>query len=294
MRTFTKPTPLLLCAMLAALPMPGGLAAQQQAPAESGEQIDVYGTVPADLSGMPEGPEIEGMILARNDNRLKISASDGTETLVDVSAGTQVRGSGGFLGLGRTKATSDQLLNGLPVTIQTVRWNDGLVAKQIRFKKDDLQTAAMIRGGTAQRFAQVDATTEALRTRFGDIDKYNVKNTQNVYFDTAKWNLSPEGQAQLCSVAEEAKATDNALLLVVGYTDSVGDEDYNQELSEKRAARVVNYLQQRCGWAPYRMLTPTGMAESDPAADESTPEGRAQNRRVSVNVLVSKAVDVAG
>jgi outer membrane protein OmpA-like peptidoglycan-associated protein len=124
----------------------------------------------------------------------------------------------------------------------------------------------------------VDATTEALRTRFGDIDKYNVKNTQNVYFDTAKWNLSPEGQAQLCAVAEEAKAMDNALLLVVGYTDSVGDEDYNQELSEKRAARVVNFLQQRCGWAPYRMLTPTGMAESDPAADESTPEGRAQNR----------------
>jgi len=40
------------------------------------------------------------------------------------------------------------------------------------------------------------------------------------------------------------------------------------------------------------MLTPTGMANADPAADYSTPEGRAQNRRVSVNVLVSKAVDV--
>ena len=294
MRTITKPTALLACAMLAAAPAAGVSAQQQQQDqdqAATSEPINVYGTVPADLSGMPEGPEVEGIISARNDNRLKISASDGTETLVDVSAGTQVRGSGGFLGLGRTKATSDQLLNGLPVTIQTVRWGDGLVAKQIRFKKDDLQTAAMIRGGTAQRFAQVDATTEALRTRFGDIDKYNVKNTQNVYFDTAKWNLSPEGQAQLCAVAEEAKAMDNALLLVVGYTDSVGDEDYNQELSEKRAARVVNFLQQRCGWAPYWMLTPTGMAESDPAADESTPEGRAQNRRVSVNVLVSKAVD---
>jgi outer membrane protein OmpA-like peptidoglycan-associated protein len=280
--------------MLAA-PLPASVSAQQPQQQETGAEdpINVYGTVPADLSGMPAGPEIQGIISARNDNRLKISASDGTETLVDVSAGTQVRGSGGFLGLGRTKATSEQLLNGLPVTIQTVRWGDGLVAKQIRFKKDDLQTAAMIRGGTAQRFAQVDATTEALRTRFGDIDKYNVKNTQNVYFDTAKWNLSPEGQAQLCAVAEEAKAMDNALLLVVGYTDSVGDEDYNQELSEKRAARVVNFLQQRCGWAPYRMLTPTGMAESDPAADESTPEGRAQNRRVSVNVLVSKAVDAS-
>ena len=291
MRTVSaKPTTLALIALLAA-PLPAGLAAQQQDQTGAEDPINVYGTVPADLSGMPEGPEVEGIISARNDNRLQVTANDGTDTAGDVSAGTQVRGSGGFLGLGRTKATSDQLLNGLPVTIQTVRWGDGLVAKQIRFKNNDLQTAAMIRGGTAQRFAQVDATTEALRGRFGDIDKYNVKNTQNVYFDTAKWNLSPEGQAQLCAVAEEAKATDNALLLVVGYTDSVGSEDYNQTLSEKRAARVVNFLQQRCGWAPYRMLTPTGMAESDPAADESTPEGRAQNRRVSVNVLVSKAVD---
>ena len=39
------------------------------------------------------------------------------------------------------------------------------------------------------------------------------------------------------------------------------------------------------------MLTPTGMAEADPMADNSTPEGKAQNRRVAVNVLVSKAVD---
>ena len=58
-----------------------------------------------------------------------------------------------------------------------------------------------------------------------------------------------------------------------------------------RAGRVVNYLQQQCRWAPYRMLTPTGMAEADPQADNETPSGRAQNRRVSVNILVSKALD---
>ena len=56
-------------------------------------------------------------------------------------------------------------------------------------------------------------------------------------------------------------------------------------------AKVVNYLQQKCGWAPYRMLTPTGMAEADPAADNTTAEGKAQNRRVAVNILVSKAVE---
>ena len=83
----------------------------------------------------------------------------------------------------------------------------------------------------------------------------------------------------------------NALLLVVGYTDSTGSDDFNQELSEKRASRVVNYLQQTCGWKPYRMLTPTGMSEADPLSSNDTVEGKAQNRRVAVNVLVSKGLD---
>jgi len=81
------------------------------------------------------------------------------------------------------------------------------------------------------------------------------------------------------------------MLLVVGYTDSTGSQELNQRLSEKRAGGVVNYLQQACGWKPYRMLTPTGMAMADPLADNHTAAGRAQNRRVSVNVLVSKGLD---
>ena len=125
----------------------------------------------------------------------------------------------------------------------------------------------------------------------GDIDKYNVKGTTNVYFDTGKAVLSPGAKADLCATATQADGINNALMLVVGYTDSVGSEEYNQMLSERRAAAVINYLQQACRWKPYRMLTPTGMAESDPLADNETPEGRAQNRRVSVNILVSKGLD---
>jgi len=81
------------------------------------------------------------------------------------------------------------------------------------------------------------------------------------------------------------------MLLVVGYTDSTGSYEVNQMLSEKRAGRVVNYLQQACGWKPWRMLTPTGMATADPLASNDTDEGKAQNRRVSVNILVSKGLD---
>ena len=282
--------------LLAAVAVPlSSLSAQ---PAAADGAITVTGAAPADLTGLTEGPELEGIISARQGEQMQITAADGTSTRLLVSEATTIKAKGGFLGLKRTPLAADSLLNGLPVSIKTVQWGGGLVASQIRFKDDDLATASMIRTGTQQRFGEHDtaiasnaAATEALRGRVGDIDQYNVKGTTNVYFDTGKANLTPDDEQQLCAAAAQAEAMDNALLLVVGYTDAVGDEDYNQELSEKRSGRVVNYLQQKCGWAPYRMLTPTGMAESDPAADNTTPQGRAQNRRVAVNILVSKAVD---
>ena len=125
----------------------------------------------------------------------------------------------------------------------------------------------------------------------GDIDKYNVKSTTNVNFDVGKAVLSDQAKNDLCATASAAEGMNNALLLVVGYTDSTGSDDFNQALSEKRASRVVNYLQQTCGWKPYRMLTPTGMSEADPLSSNDTVEGKAQNRRVAVNVLVSKGLD---
>lgn len=291
-----KPTVPLLFAMLA-LPAWGSLSAQQE-PAYGADLIDVVGQAPSDLTGLAEGPEVEGVISARTGERMQLTGRDGAITAVLVSDATDIKSSGGFLGLDRTRLGADSLLNGLPVTVQTVQWGGGLVASQVRFKNSNLQTASMIRNGTDQRFgehgtaiAQNAATTEALRGRMGDIDQYNIRGTTNVYFDTGKSALKPGAESDLCAAAAEAEAMDNALLLVVGYTDAVGDEDYNQVLSERRAGRVVNYLQQKCGWAPYRMLTPTGMAEADPAADNETDEGMAQNRRVAVNILVSKAVE---
>jgi outer membrane protein OmpA-like peptidoglycan-associated protein len=284
--------------LLAALTVPGWTSLSAQEPAPAGDAITVTGAVPpADLSGLTAGPEIEGQITARNGEQVQITGVKGTETVI-VADATKIRASGGFLGMNRSKLTSESLLNGLPVTVKTVQWEGGLVASQISLKTSNLQTASMIRSGTAQRFGEHDtaiaqnaAATEALRGRVGDIDQYNVKATTNVHFATGKWGLTPDDESQLCATAAEAKAMDNALLLVVGYTDAVGDEEYNQQLSERRAGRVVNYLQQKCGWAPYRMLTPTGMAEADPLADNASATGKAQNRRVAVNILVSKAVD---
>nr|WP_280638928.1 OmpA family protein [Sphingomicrobium aestuariivivum] len=280
--------------LLAAAAIPATAVAAQ--PAEA--PITINGELPTSLKGLPEGPKLEGFIASRRGGQMLVAGEDGARNSVLIAPATKIRATGGFLGLGGDKLAEDALLAGVPVTVKTVQWGGGLVASQVKLSNRDLETAWMIRNGTAQRFEEHEtliadnaAKTEALRGRFGDIDQYNLKGSTNVYFDTAKWNISQDDIAQLCATADEANAMNNALLLVVGYTDSVGDEDYNQVLSERRAGKVVNTLQQKCGWAPYRMLTPTGMAEADPAADNETEEGKALNRRVEVNILVSKAVD---
>jgi outer membrane protein OmpA-like peptidoglycan-associated protein len=252
----------------------GSLSAQQQDTAQP--VITVTG------AQMPAGPEIKGIISARNDEKIKITAADGTSTIISVNDNTRIN---------RGKYNAESLLNGLPVTVKTLQSADGLVAGQITFRNKDLKTANMIRSGTAQQFDEQTAATEALRGRMADIDKYNIKSTTNVYFDTGRAVLSANAKADLCAAATAAEGTGNALMLVVGYTDSVGSDEYNQLLSEKRAGSVINYLQQACHWKPYRMLTPTGMAEADPLASNDTAEGKAQNRRVSVNILVSKGLD---
>ncbi|WP_209348848.1 OmpA family protein [Pontixanthobacter sp. CEM42] len=282
---------LFLLSAAMAIPMSVGASAQEQEALEGEYRATVYGSIPGDLSELEEGPEIEGFISARADDRIQITSVDGTRTEVRIGEATVVKASGGFLGLARKSLGADALLNGLPVEVETVQWGRALVASQVDLKNKDMKTAAMIRSGTEQGFAEQTAATDALRGRVGDIDQYNLKDTTNVYFDTGMANLSEQDKANLCSTAAKADAMDNALMLVVGYTDSTGSQDVNQRLSEKRAGRVVNYLQQACGWKPYRMLTPTGMAEADPAADNNTDYGKSQNRRVAVNILVSKSVD---
>jgi OmpA-OmpF porin, OOP family len=286
--TSKSPQVLVLAAMLAG-PASASLAAQPQEAPEG----EVMGTVTDtyDTRAMTKGPEIEGIISARSGDRMQVTTADGARTVVTINDATRIKATGGFLGMNSSKLAATSLLNGLPVTVKTMQSGGGLVASQIDLKNRDLKTAEMIHNGTDQRFAEQTAATEALRGRMADIGQYNIKSTTNVNFDTGKAVLSEQAKADLCAAANQAEGVNNALLLVVGYTDSTGSEELNQELSEKRAGRVVNYLQQACGWKPYRMLTPTGMAEADPAASNDSYEGKAQNRRVAVNVLVSKGLD---
>jgi len=284
-----------LVAMLAASASAGAFAQQQG----SSPDVVVQGApgepVAVAAPAMTPGPEIKGVITARHGATMNVTPTDGATTAIAFNEATRIKAGGGLFG-GNQKLGADALLNGLPVTIKTLQAQDAasggtLVASQISLRKSDLRTANMIHSGTAQRFDEQTAATEALRGRMGDIDKYNIKGTTNVHFDVGRADLSAEDKAQLCSTASSAAQTENALMLVVGYTDSTGGDDLNQTLSEKRASHVINYLQQACGWKPYRVLTPTGMAKADPLASNDTPEGRAQNPRAAANILVCMSVD---
>lgn len=283
-----RPIALALLATLS-LPISASLSAQEQQSPDPG--ILVTGEALPDTSAMTEGPEVKGIITARSGDKMKVTAADGTSTVIFINDATRIKASSGLFGGSKSKLGATSLLNGIPVEVKTMQAGSVLLASQVKFKNGDLKTANMIRNGTAQGFAEQTAATQALRGRMGDIDKYNIKNTTNVNFDTGKAVLSAEAKNALCATAASAEATENALLLVVGYTDSTGPDELNQTLSEKRANSVINHLQQACRWKPYRMLTPTGMAKADPLASNDTEEGKAQNRRVAVNILVSKSVD---
>lgn len=298
MSVISKPPGVLLALAMLAGPAAAGLAQEPQVPPSTDRPVTVYGSPSPEAAEMTKGPKVEGIISARSGNSIQVTTADGTNTVIAINDASRIKASGGFLGLSHSKLAADSLLNGLPVSVETMQSGGGLVASEIDLKNKDLKTASMIRNGTEQRFgeqgaaiAQNAAATEALRGRVGDIDQYNVKSTTNVTFDTGKAVLSAQAKNDLCATATAAEGMDNALLLVVGYTDSTGSQEFNQQLSEKRAGRVVNYLQQACGWKPYRMLTPTGMSEADPAASNETAAGKAQNRRVAVNILVSKGLD---
>ena len=117
----------------------------------------------------------------------------------------------------------------------------------------------------------------------------------DAFFDFDKATLKPEGKAELSRLADKMRTIEAIQRIsVVGHTDSIGTEAYNQALSERRAASVKNYLVSegiRESWIDTR-----GEGESNPIAPNTTPTGRdnpagrAQNRRVEITVEAREKV----
>jgi outer membrane protein OmpA-like peptidoglycan-associated protein len=124
--------------------------------------------------------------------------------------------------------------------------------------------------------AQVERVDDGIVVTFDE--------NSGVYFDTNKYNINAASQAtldKLTGVLVEYPDTD---VLVVGHTDSVGAEEYNMELSRKRANAVTSYFTNTKGLSPSRFTT-NWFGETTPIADNNTAEGRAQNRRVNIVIV---------
>jgi OOP family OmpA-OmpF porin len=102
-------------------------------------------------------------------------------------------------------------------------------------------------------------------------------------FDLNSDTLKDAGKQELDVLAARIKGMEQIQSVkIVGYTDSSGAESYNQQLSQRRAISVKNYLLDQ-GVSPEVMST-LGMGESNPVADNATREGRAKNRRVEITI----------
>ena len=117
-------------------------------------------------------------------------------------------------------------------------------------------------------------------TRVGDTIILNMPG--NVTFATDSSNISADFYAVLDSVALVINEFEKTYVDVVGHTDSTGSQDHNQQLSVARASSVARYLESQ-KVLPERVVT-SGMGQNSPIADNDTPDGRALNRRVEIQL----------
>ncbi|KAI2676231.1 OmpA family protein [Pseudomonas sp. TNT3] len=109
-----------------------------------------------------------------------------------------------------------------------------------------------------------------------------LSDANDVLFAFNKSDLTPAARSELDSLMAKLQNADVVSIKVVGHTDSVGSDAYNQALSERRASSVADYLLSQ-GLAPSK-LTSEGKGESEPIADNESEEGRAKNRRVELHI----------
>ena len=263
---------------------------------------------------------IKGLIVGRDGANMIVKGPGGNVTIA-LNEGTQVEAVKGKFGFRKSTMGVTALVPGLPVEVKVAN-NDGqLTATNIKFKADDLKTANEIQAGITptkqqlqsteqqvqtnqqkiagqeeqiqtneQKIQEVQGEQAALSKRFGELGDYDVKGSETVYFPVNSAALSESDKAKLKALAAQATNLKGYMIQVAGYTDSSGNAAYNQELSDRRAQSVIEYLQQGCGVPLFRVLAPAAMGMSNPAGSNETAQGKAENRRVVAKVLVNRGI----
>jgi OmpA-OmpF porin, OOP family len=272
--------------------------------------------------------KVTGLITGRDGEDLMVRNTKTSTTVVVVLTDTTKVQSPKGLGLRHSEQAVTALIPGLRVQIQGTGNDTRVVAKSITFFKDDLRLAETIQAGlaptqqdvttnqqniqgnkddiaankvkTAANRQQIDANgqqiaanqqdIQATTRRFGELSEYDTKSEASIYFASGSYTISASDQAALTQLAQAAVGLTGYIVQVKGYADSTGNAAMNQQLSMDRAQAVVAYLLQNCNIPLRHIVAPGAMGIADPAAPNESPDGRKENRRVEVKVLVNRGL----
>jgi OOP family OmpA-OmpF porin len=273
--------------------------------------------------------KITGLITGRDGENLMVKTTPGQTNVVVVLTGTtSVAIPKGLLGRRKTEQAVTALIPGLRIQVQGTGNDSRVVAKSITFTNDDLRLAETIQAGlaptqqnvatnqqniqgnkqdiaankvqTAANREQIDANgqqiaanqqdIQATTQRFSELSEYDTKGKAFVYFASGSYSISASDQTALTQLAQMAAGLTGYIVQVKGYADSSGNAAMNQQLSMDRAQAVVAYLLQNCNIPLRHIVAPGAMGIADPAAPNESADGRQENRRVEVKVLVNRGL----
>lgn len=270
------------------------------------------------------GQEVKttGLITGRSGEDLTLKTDQLGDITVVLTDDTKVEQPKGLLKIRKQQMGMAALVPGLSVELEGVGDAQGRVtAEKIKFSKESLKVANQIQAGLTPtnqdvqaNKASIAANTGAIASnqaaiathqegiaaneqaiekankRFADLDDYDTKQTATLYYAVGASQLNEKQKADLAQLAKTAGGLQGYIIQVAGYTDSSGNAAYNQELSQERAENVIAYLQQTGNIPLTHIVAPGALGETSPAASNESAQGRSENRRVVVKVLVNKGV----
>ncbi len=284
----------------------------------------------AQLRSLTSGQKykIKGVVVAKDDDSTFIVRdSTGVDTKVVVAPNASIKNNA-FFGGSRYQSTS--IVRGLNIEVEGRGDGAGsLSASKVRFNKSNLEVAQSIdarvspaeerltqaeqnaqrisgqidelmaisnaaRGGAKAAQDTADAAiagVNATNERIGAIDDYVVQSTATVNFRVNSAVLSTEAKAALDEVAQSSMTLKGYTIEVQGFASAEGSATKNKALSERRAKAVVDYLVLTHNIPLRRIGQSYGYGTLHAVADNMTREGREQNRRVEVKLLVSRGLN---
>ncbi len=262
------------------------------------------------LRSVPSGSKMKfrGVVITRDADVFTIRDRSRADYQVLITDNTSIKTHGGFLRSGKRYPVTD-ILRGLIVEVEGRGDAQGqLVAEKIRFRESDMRAAQTtdarvgpVEANQERMAGQMDelyavaaearAEVKQVNERVSALDDYDVQETTSVTFRVNSAVLSPEAKAQLDALAAKAVGARAFMIEVAGHTDATGSDAKNFRLSRDRADAVVQYLAVQHKIPLRRFVTPMGYGKTEAVADNTTREGRTQNRRVDVKMIVNRGLN---